>query len=160
MSNTPTENIMTRNPVTCSADESMNAVAQRMWEHDVGAIPVTDGAGRAIGMITDRDITMAAYTQGVPLQHIEVRTGMSKNLWTVRPQAPLSEVERLMQQHQVRRITVVDDGGRPVGMVSLNDLARRTGSSRNAAVTQDELTQTVRAVCQPRSSVMAAHAAQ
>jgi CBS domain-containing protein len=150
---------MSHDPITCAADDSLNAAAQRMWEHDIGVVLVTDAHGRAIGTITDRDIAMAAYTQGAPLKDLEVHSAMSKNLWTVRPQAPLSEVERLMQRHQVRRIAVVDHDGRPVGIVSLNDLARHASATRKALVHQDELAETLRAVCQPRSSAMQAPAA-
>jgi CBS domain-containing protein len=152
MPNTTADAIMSREPVLCSEHDSLNVAAQRLWEHDIGALPVTDGGGKAIGMITDRDIAMAAYTQGRPLDQIEVHSAMSHQLWCVRPQAALTEVERLMQQHQVRRIAVVDDDRRPVGMISLNDLARRAGPSRNAQVGQDELAQTLRAVCLPRAA--------
>lgn len=158
MSHAATKTIMSRNPITCGQDDPTSAVAQRMWEHDIGALPVVDGAGRAIGMITDRDIAMAAYIQGKPLDQITVRSAMSNQLRSVRPDAPVTEAEQLMQQHQIRRIAVVDDGGRPVGMLSLNDLARRAGPSRGATVSQDELAQTLRAVCQPRSGSPQPHA--
>lgn len=152
MSNTTAETIMSRNPVTCGEHDSLDAVARQLWEHDIGALPVTDGRGRAIGMITDRDIAMAAYIQGRPLDQLQARTARSRQLWCVRPQASLAEVERLMQEHQVRRIAVVDDGGRAVGMISLNDLARRADASRSAMVGQEELSQTMRAVCMPRAA--------
>lgn len=158
MSNASAHSIMNPHPITCREHDSLNAAAQRLWEHDIGALPVVDDGGRAVGMITDRDIAMAAYTQGRTLDRIAVRTAMSRQLWSVRPQATLSDVERLMQQHQVRRIAVVDDDNRPVGMISLNDLALRAGASRSAPVGQDELSQTLRAVCQPRPATARAHA--
>jgi CBS domain-containing protein len=150
MSNTTAQTLMNPHPITCCEHDSLNVAAQRLWEHDIGALPVTDDGGRAVGMITDRDIAMAAYTQGQTLDRIPVRTAMSQQLWSVRPQATLTDVERLMQQHQVRRIAVVDDESRPVGMISLNDLALRAGPSHSAPVGQEELSSTMRAVCLPR----------
>jgi len=158
LSNTPTESIMSRNPITCSQADPMSMAAKQMWEHDIGALPVVDEGGRVVGIITDRDIAMAAYTQGQPLDRMEVRSAMSRSPVTVRPQSPLTAVEALMQEHQIRRIAVVDDDGRAIGMVSLNDLARRTGPSRGAPVSREELTQTLRAVCQPRGAGPSAHA--
>jgi CBS domain-containing protein len=150
MSNTTAETIMSRNPATCSVGDSLSAAARQMWEHDVGALPVTNDAGRVVGMITDRDIAMAAYIQGEPLDRMTVESAMSESLWGVGPQSSLSEVEALMRRHQVRRIPVMD-GGLPIGIISLNDLARHVGSTRSTMVSQEELTQTMRAVCEPRA---------
>jgi CBS domain-containing protein len=155
MSNRTAESMMTPNPVTCSVDDSLNVAAQRMWDHDVGALPVVDGGGKVAGMITDRDVAMAAYTQGKSLTQISVKNAMSANVWCVQPHSSLSHVEMLMRRHQVRRIPVVDGEHRPIGMVSLNDLARCTRASEGAKISQEELTQTLSAVCEPRSMAMA-----
>jgi CBS domain-containing protein len=156
--NATAEAIMSRNPITCSPSDSLNAAAQQMWEHDIGALPVTNAAGHVVGMLTDRDIAMAAYTQGKPLDRMTVQSAMSVSVWSVEPQSSVAEVEALMRQHQVRRIPVVDGGRRPIGMVSLNDLARRAAPTRGALVTQEEIARTLRAVCEPRDSAAQAPA--
>ena len=56
--------IMTGDPVTCARHQTLNDAARQMWDHDVGAVPIVDEQGEAVGVITDRDICMAAYTQG------------------------------------------------------------------------------------------------
>lgn len=150
-----TESIMTPDPVTCRYDALMNDAAKKMWEHDIGALPVVDEKGRAIGIITDRDIAMAAYTQGKALHEIQVSVAMSANLWAARPQSAVDEVEELMRSHQVRRVPVVDDFGRPVGIVAINDLARLARPSRTAPLTPDDVFNTMRAVCQPRALLAA-----
>ena len=74
------QDVMTRNVAACGVDESLNRAAQLMWECDCGSIPVLDASGSVCGMLTDRDICMAAYTQGLPLTQIPVRNVMSPHL--------------------------------------------------------------------------------
>jgi CBS domain-containing protein len=157
---TMTAEIMTTHPITCGEHESMNVAAQRMWEHDIGALPVTNAVGRTVGVITDRDIAMAAYTQGKPLHQMTVSSAMSKALFAVRPTEPLLVAETIMQRHQVRRVPVIDDAERPVGVLTLNDLARCAASGGKASVSLEELSQTLRAMCEPRTPASAGMAAE
>jgi predicted transcriptional regulator len=69
--------------IKCRADyNTLNTAAQMMWEHDIGCVPVVDKDGRAIGMLTDRDICMSAYIQGVPLTGAPVTSAMSKQMFS------------------------------------------------------------------------------
>jgi CBS-domain-containing membrane protein len=72
------EQLMTRDVKVCRAEDTLSRAAQLMWEHDCGCVPVigTNGDGRLVGIITDRDIAMAAYTQGWPQSAIPVSTAM------------------------------------------------------------------------------------
>ena len=115
--------IMSQPVVSCQVDDHANLAAQRMWENDCGVIPVLDEEGRAIAMVTDRDICMAAYTQGKLLDQILVSSVMSKGLYACSPDDTLDHAEELMRDHQVRRLSVVDPQGKPVGILSLNDVA-------------------------------------
>jgi CBS domain-containing protein len=96
-----------------------------MWESDCGCVPVVECDGTVVGMITDRDICMAAYTQGRRLTHMTVEGAASKNLVTIGKDESLRRAEELMRDAQVRRLLVVDSAGRLVGLLSLADLARR-----------------------------------
>lgn len=116
--------MMSHNVCTCSPETSLHDAAHIMWTCDVGCLVVTDEDRRPIGMITDRDITMAAYTQGVTLREARVASAMAKSVVTCSADASLSEVELLMNRAQVRRVPVVDALGRLVGIISLADLAR------------------------------------
>jgi CBS domain-containing protein len=100
-----------------------------MWECDCGSVPVLDGQGMVCGLVTDRDICMAAYTKGVPLWDIFVRDVMSKVVHTARPEDSIESAIALMRKNKVRRVPVTD-GGRVVGMLSLGDLMRVFRSSR------------------------------
>ena len=116
--------IMTTNVATCRAGESLNRAAQLMWEHRCGAIPVLDEAGAVLGLVTDRDACMAAYTQGRRLDDLAVETAMSRPARTCLSTATVEEAEDLMMAHAVRRLAVVDAGGRLEGLLSIDDIAR------------------------------------
>jgi len=145
------EQVMHRPVCVCGVDESANDAAKAMWERDIGAVVVVDHDGRVAGIVTDRDICMAAYTRGVSLPEIPLHLIMSQNVSTCRPSDPIDHAERLMADNQVRRVPIVDGAQRPVGMLSLNDLARaanRTGPSHTKAV--DGVANTLAAICEPR----------
>jgi CBS domain-containing protein len=110
--------------LACQLTDTLSQAAQIMWEHDCGVVAVVDGAGVAVAMVTDRDICMAAYTQGQPLSAIPVSAAMSKRLIACHPDDSIEQAEALMSTHQIRRLAVVNGEGQPVGILSLNDLAR------------------------------------
>jgi CBS domain-containing protein len=105
--------VMTEKVLYCRQDASANAAAQLMWENNCGAVPIVDENLKPVGILTDRDICMAAYTQGLPLGSILVTSAMARE-----------PVHRLMRAHQIRRLPVVDAQGKISGVVALADLAR------------------------------------
>jgi CBS domain-containing protein len=129
--------IMTRNVVSCSGNDTLHRAAQIMWDRDCGAIPVVDAEGRAVGLVTDRDLCMAAYTRGRPLSAISVSSLLSGKLHTCAASTSLDEAVARMRTQRVRRLVVVDPKDqRLVGMLSLADLARhlsRPGVPRRSA---------------------------
>ena len=142
--------VMTNPVMTCPAGSTLNAAARLMWEHDIGALPIVDFEGRLTGIATDRDISMAAYTQGKRLDEILVDTAMAKDVLVCHMNDSVDALEELMQRGQVpadRRF--VDNDRRPVGIVALNDLARLAARARKSA-TDRELIATIAAVCEPR----------
>jgi len=143
--------IMSAPAIVCRSSETLNAAAQLMWDCDVGAAPVVSDEGTIVGMITDRDVCMSAYTQGMSLDCIPVHTAMAKVVFSCRPTDSLDTVERMMVDKRIRRVPVVDAQGRPVGMVSLNDIAR-FAASRNKPTFEHEVTHTLAAIGQPRSA--------
>lgn len=141
------QDIMTRHVQTCGAYESVNAAAQRMWEFDVGAVPVLDDKERVVGMLTDRDICMAAYLHGVPLRQIIAAEVMSKTLVSCPPDATIADAEELMERNQLRRLPVVDGERHLAGIVSLNDIARAVARAHRG---QSQLIDTLAAIGDPR----------
>jgi CBS domain-containing protein len=139
---------MTRDVQCCNASDSCARAAQLMWDHDIGACPIVDDRGGIVGMITDRDICMAAYTRGQPIGEIIVGDVMSANVVTCYEHQSDKDLAKLMSTGQIRRVPVVDRDRRPVGIVSLNDLA--LAMRRGRQVPAQEVAETLAAVCEPR----------
>lgn len=115
--------VMSKDVATCRTNDSLNRAAQLMWERRCGCVPVLDDDDRVVGLVTDRDVCMAAYTQGKRIDDISVATAMSRPVWSCAPTASIEEAEDLMMAHGVRRLAVTADG-RLEGLVALDDLAR------------------------------------
>lgn len=143
--------IMSEPAVTCRESDCLNTAAQLMWERDCGAIPVTGDDGQLVGIVTDRDICMAAYTRGATLHAIAVSDAMARNVFSCQASDSLDAAQRLMSEHQVRRLPVVDGDRRPIGMLSLNDVARSAASSRKKNGREREVAQTLAAIGEPRA---------
>lgn len=147
------QELMTLAPWTCRATDSATIAAQMMWDRDCGIVPVLGEDGHLAGVVTDRDLCMAAYFQDRPLSQISVASAMSSDVFTCRPGDPVSDAERLMRQKQVKRLPVVDDHGWLAGMLSLSDVAqavKRNGGLREKAAGGEDLLETVAAVSKPR----------
>ncbi|CAN5702396.1 CBS domain-containing protein [soil metagenome] len=123
--------LMTSPVATCRPTDTLNRVAQLMWEGDCGAIPVVDDEGKPVAMITDRDVCIASYTQGKPLYDIPVAIAMSRNVTVCQKTEPLATAESLMRGQQIRRLPVVGSDGRIVGILSLNDIAIRAHQQKH-----------------------------
>lgn len=153
--------LMTTDVKSCRDYSTLNTAAQLMWDHDIGCLPVVDHDGKVIGMLTDRDVCMSAFLQGSPLTGASVIDAMSKQVFSCSADDDIEVAERLMQEKQVHRVPVLDSSGHPVGMVSLNDIARHA-AHEPASVRQAgdaEVIDTVAAVCAPRHRIIQAEAA-
>jgi CBS domain-containing protein len=115
--------IMTHNVKSCHPQDSLNRAAQIMWENRCGAVPVVDQDLRPIGFITDRDVCMAAYTQGKDLGALPVELAMAHKIVACTSEDDLDVAAQLMREHGVRRLVVVDRDGKLAGLLSLDDLA-------------------------------------
>jgi CBS domain-containing protein len=115
--------VMTGRPRCVTSDTPLNQVAELMDAEDIGSIPVLDGE-QLMGMITDRDIVVRAVAKGKDPRGMPAREISSGDLVTVNPDHDLSDALDLMAAHQVRRLPVVDDENRLVGIVAQADIAR------------------------------------
>lgn len=127
-------------------NNSLNDAARLMWEKDCGALPVIDGDS-VIGMITDRDIAMAAYLQGEPLSHLQVKNAMSSSIHVVNEEASLEAALSIMRDNQVRRLPVLDTQQRLVGIMTLNDIVLEYQSSHGKAVKADQVVGAMAGIC-------------
>lgn len=147
--------LMTTPVQSCSPNDNVQRAVQIMWEHDCGVVPVVDGDNKVIGMVTDRDAAVAAYTQGRPLWQIPVSNAMANKVHGVRENDPLEVVETLMRRVRVRRVPVLDGDGRLKGILSMNDLARhahRSGGRKANGLSGDSIVQTLAAISEPKAT--------
>jgi predicted transcriptional regulator len=152
------EELMSQPAIVCRSDDTLRVPAERMWERDCGAIPVVDGAGRLVGIITDRDICMAAYTRGRTLDDLRVAEVMARDVIACRPDESIETAKIRMTEWQVRRIPVVDHDGTVVGVLSLNDLARHAvQAGRRRGGVDRLLVETLAAICAPREGEVPRH---
>lgn len=124
--------VMTENPACCTPETPLDEVAKLMRQHDCGEIPVIDSAEKPIGVVTDRDIVCRVVAAGKNPMAYPAEICMSQPVATVLLTAPLEEIVAVMEKHQVRRVPVVDDSGRCVGMIAQADIAW-TGGQRDVA---------------------------
>ncbi|MHC5210823.1 MAG: CBS domain-containing protein [Planctomycetota bacterium] len=150
--------VMTREIRTIHPEETLERAACLMWENDCGCLPVVDGQNHPVGMLTDRDVCMNAYTQGRALADLPVRGAMSATVHAIAEHDPLERAERMMQEHQVRRLPVVNADGRLTGLVSLMDIARaataRPLQGRTPVIRPDEVAMTLAAVGRPHACLL------
>lgn len=125
---------MTKNPRTVSPDQTIQDAAKIMRDEDTGVVPITESENLT-GVITDRDIVIRAVAEGRDGQ-TTVRDVASQDVVTIDPQQDLDEALRLMAQHQVRRLPVVEEDGKLVGILAQADIALEGADQRTGEVVE------------------------
>lgn len=120
-----------------SAGMSLREAAEQMRRCDVGSVPVVDSGGKLIGMLTDRDIVCRTVAEGLNPLEMTVGDVMTRDtIWSVSPETEVERVCAVMEEHQVRRVPVVDSHGRCCGIVAQADVARHSSDPQVADVVQ------------------------
>lgn len=116
--------ICSRVVASASSNEMVRAAAQRMSANDVGTLVVLDGADAtgSIGIVTDRDIVLRCVAAGLDPDRTQIGSIMTRPVHTVGEQAPVEEALQAMAKVGTRRLVVLGETGRPVGVLSLDDL--------------------------------------
>ncbi len=117
---------MTAGVVTAAPEASAISVARQMRDHRVGSVVIVDPDGSPVAMVTDRDLALRVFAEGVGGE-APVGENASRPLICGEPAMELEEAAALMVQHRVRRLPVVD-ADRLAGIVTLDDIAVRTGN--------------------------------
>ena len=140
--------LMTTDVKRCGLETNLAAAAKIMWEGDCGAVPVTDERDRVVGVITDRDICIAAATRPRTEGEIPVKDVISKALYTCAPGDDLRVALETMKSRKIRRLPVVEHGGRLAGIVSIHDIAVQS-RSRSADVSPESVLDAFIAITAP-----------
>jgi CBS domain-containing protein len=133
---TKVREVMTTRPRSVTPQTPLNEVARLMAADDVGAIPVVDG-DRLVGIVTDRDIVVRAIAKDKDTRGMPASAVSSRELVTVDPEDDLSDALKLMAEHQVRRLAVIDEGERLVGVVSQADVAMTAKEKDTGQLVED-----------------------
>jgi CBS domain-containing protein len=127
--------LMTANPCAIDAEKPVAHAAKMMRDEDVGLAPIVQGE-RLVGTLTDRDIAIRVVAEGRDPESTTVREVASTDVVTIDPAQSLDEALRLMAQHQVRRLPVVEEDGRLVGVLAQADVARHGDDSQTGQVVE------------------------
>jgi len=138
--------VMSQNPVCCLASDSAQSVARMMCERNIGSIPVVSDqqSKQLLGMITDRDLCCAVIAGGLDPKTTPIQKFITTKLITCRDGEDIDNCEKVMQEHQVRRVPVVDGQNHVIGIVSQADLALK-GKSEHVSKTVAEISKPSRA---------------
>jgi CBS domain-containing protein len=128
--------VMTSKPCSIDADKPVAYAAKMMRDEGVGLAPIVEG-DKLVGTLTDRDIAIRVVAEGRDPGSTKVRDVASKQVVTVDPQQDLDEALRLMAQHQVRRLPVVEEDGRLVGVLAQADVAREGKAKTTGKVVEE-----------------------
>lgn len=148
------EKVMNPRPRSVKSHQSLADAVAIMVERDCGWVPVVDDGKRVIGVVTDRDICLAAHDRDKRLKNIAVEGVMRTNVHACRPKDHIRDAQALMRARRVRRLPVIDEDDQLVGLVSLSDLARRAGmndENKPKGLTSSDVAHTLAAICEPRS---------
>jgi len=128
--------LMTTNPRSLESSSTVVEAARLMRDEDAGLVPVCEG-DKLVGTVTDRDIAVRVVAEGKPPESITVGEIASRELVTIDPQQELDEALRLMARHQVRRLPVVEEDGKLVGIVAQADIARNASDAKTGDLVED-----------------------
>ncbi|HYH86536.1 MAG TPA: CBS domain-containing protein [Pyrinomonadaceae bacterium] len=148
------ESLMTPDPESCRPEASLADAASIMWRRDCGVVPVTEGDGVVVGIITDRDICMALALGGRLAAEVSVGEAMSRDVQTCTPVDDVREALELMRARQLRRLPVVNSLGKLAGILSMNDVVLRTRKGKGKKqVARGETIKAIKAISRPHGAV-------
>lgn len=128
--------LMTENPKACTPTSNLAEVAGLMWDNDCGILPVVAYGGRVVGLITDRDVCMAAAMMHRHLENIAVKEVSAERVISCHPDDDVRKALKTMQENKIRRLPVVANDGKLQGIVSLNDIVLRAQEAKTKKATE------------------------
>lgn len=135
--------VMTKNPVCCLPDDMVTKAAELMKSENIGSIPVieNDQTQKLVGIVTDRDLTLKIVAKGLDAKSTKVEAVMTREVVTCRAEDDLQKALDAMAEHQLRRIPVVDNDNKVVGIIAQADVATRADQPEKTAEMVKEISQ-------------------
>ena len=126
------KDLMTRNVSACRPENNLAELAEVMWNQRCGALPILDRSGKVTGIITDRDICIALGTRNIRASDVAAREVSSPGCFTCSPDNDVRDALRTMATQEVGRLPVVDEDGRLVGILSIDDIIFGAGGGSSS----------------------------
>ena len=145
--------VMSADPKACTLTDNLAVAAGLMWEKDCGILPVVAEGGKVVGLITDRDICMAAALKGRELANIAVEDTISGRVFSCKPDEDVRTALKTMQENKVRRLPVLAADGTLEGVLSLNDVVLKAEETKEKKVPDlsfSDVVSTYKSICQHR----------
>lgn len=135
--------VMTKDPVCCLPNDSVTKAAELMKSDNIGSIPVieNDQTKKLVGIVTDRDLAMKIIAEGRDAKSTTIETVMTSKVVTCRADDDLQKALDAMAEHQLRRIPVVDNDNKVVGIIAQADVATRVDQPQKTAEMVKEISQ-------------------
>lgn len=143
--------VMTPNAKAIWLTESLADAARLMWENDCGVLPIIKDGRKVVGLITDRDVCMASAVSDRNPSGISVEEVMTGQVYAVNPEDNIDQALQLMQEHQIRRLPVINPEGELEGLLSMNDVvlhAKAPDASAGDSIDYAKVVKTYQAICQ------------
>jgi CBS domain-containing protein len=135
--------VMTKNPVCCLPNEMVSQAADLMKSKQVGSIPVIENeqTKKLVGIVTDRDLALKIVAEGLDAKTTKVETVMTRKVVTCHAEDDLQKALDAMSENQLRRIPIVDDDNKVVGIIAQADVATRVDQPKKTAEMVKEISQ-------------------
>jgi CBS domain-containing protein len=138
------ETVMTKKPICCLTTDSVVKVAQLMKRENIGSVPVIENeqTRKLVGIVTDRDLALKVVGQGSDANSVQVESVMTRKVVTCRPEDDIQQALDAMSEHQLRRIPIVNDENKILGIIAQADVATRVNRPEKTAEIVKDISQT------------------
>ena len=148
------KDVMTVDVKSCRPETNAAEAVKTMWDQDCGALPIVNNDRKVVGMITDRDLSVAVATTGRAAERIVVKDVATGKAYTCQADDDVPVALEVMKAQQVRRLPVVDAEGRLKGILSMNDIVLHSG-----AASPNQIVDSMAGICAHRRKAAVAGAA-
>lgn len=144
------KDVMTPDAKAIWITESLADAAREMWENDCGVLPIIKDGRKVVGILTDRDICMAAAIRDRTPSHISVEEVMNNKVYSATPEEDVAEALQMMREYKIRRLPVLNAEGELQGIVSMNDivLKAKAKNGKKAEIDYADVVKTYQAICE------------
>jgi CBS domain-containing protein len=145
------KNVMVSPAISCRPETNLGVAAEMLWRQNCGILPITNIQDRVIGVVTDRDMFIALATRNRLAGELTLGEITSGQVYSCKPEDDIHHALATMAKHGVRRLPVLDEDGKIVGMVSMDDVVKETQMGDRAELTSREVVHALQGIYTPQT---------